>query len=120
MEKLLVTSNFSFSHNVLCSYISLVRQNVVLGGNGLKVFSFVPHNPLSNLHTYWTLQLHKWQLCSMGVLLTNLERRMHKSTQGHKHAPTYIHKSFCLNENFKWLFYSLRRIIVPNHFEIPS
>ena len=33
-EKLLVTSNFSFSHNVFHSYISLVRQNVALCGNG--------------------------------------------------------------------------------------
>ena len=34
-EKLLVTSNFSFSHNVFHSYISLVGQNAVLCGNGL-------------------------------------------------------------------------------------
>ena len=36
-EKLLVTRNFSFSHNVFHSYISLVHQNVALGGNGLNV-----------------------------------------------------------------------------------
>ena len=35
-EKLLVTSNFSFSHSVFHSYISLVRQNAALCGNGLK------------------------------------------------------------------------------------
>ena len=35
-EKLLVTSNFSFSHNVFFSYISLVRQNMTLCGNGLN------------------------------------------------------------------------------------
>ena len=35
MEKLLVTSDFSFCHNVFHSYISLVRQNAVLCGNGL-------------------------------------------------------------------------------------
>ena len=35
-EKLLVTSNFSFSHNVFHSCISLVRQNVALCGNGLN------------------------------------------------------------------------------------
>ena len=34
-EKLLVTSNFSFSHNVFHSYMFLVRQNAVLCGNGL-------------------------------------------------------------------------------------
>ena len=35
-EKLLVTSNFSFSHNVFHSYISSVRQNAALFGNGLR------------------------------------------------------------------------------------
>ena len=34
-EKLLVTSNFSFSHNVFHSYISLEHKNAVLCGNGL-------------------------------------------------------------------------------------
>ena len=34
-EKLLVTSNFSSSHNVFHGYIALVRQNAVLCGNGL-------------------------------------------------------------------------------------
>ena len=37
-EKLLVTSNFFFSHNVFHSYVSLVRQNVALYGNGLTKF----------------------------------------------------------------------------------
>ena len=35
-EKLLVTSNFSLSHNVFHSYISLVHQNVALWGNELN------------------------------------------------------------------------------------
>ena len=34
--KLLVISKFSFFHNVFHSYISLVRQNVALCGDGLK------------------------------------------------------------------------------------
>ena len=34
-DKLLVPSNFSFSHNVFHSYISLVHQNAVLCGTGL-------------------------------------------------------------------------------------
>ena len=34
--KLLLTSNFSFSRNVFHSYISLVRQNASLCGNGLN------------------------------------------------------------------------------------
>ena len=36
-EKLLVTSNFSFSQNVFYSFISLVGQNAVLCGNGLII-----------------------------------------------------------------------------------
>ena len=36
-KKLLVTSNFSFSHSVSYSYMSLVHQNVVLCGNGLNI-----------------------------------------------------------------------------------
>ena len=35
-EKLLVTSNFSFSYNVFYSYTSQVCQNAALCGNGLK------------------------------------------------------------------------------------
>ena len=35
-QKLLVTCNFSFSHNVFHSYVSLVHQNVALCGNGLR------------------------------------------------------------------------------------
>ena len=35
-EKLLVTSKFSFSHNVFHSYVSLVLQNAALCGNGLN------------------------------------------------------------------------------------
>ena len=34
--KMLVTSNFSFSHNVFHSYISSVHQNVSLCRNGLN------------------------------------------------------------------------------------
>ena len=41
MEKLLVTSDFSFSLNVCHSYIALVHQNVVLCGNGLNFSAFV-------------------------------------------------------------------------------
>ena len=37
-EKLLVTSNFTFSHNVFYSYISLVHQNAALFGDGLRAF----------------------------------------------------------------------------------
>ena len=36
-EKLLVTSNFSFSHNVFHSYVSFVLQNVALCGKGLRL-----------------------------------------------------------------------------------
>ena len=34
----IVTSNFSFSHNIFNSSISLVHQNVALCGNGLNCF----------------------------------------------------------------------------------
>ena len=36
MEKLLVTSNFSFSHNVFYSYMYFVCQNAALCGNGFR------------------------------------------------------------------------------------
>ena len=36
-EELLVTSNFSFSHNVFYSYRSLMRQTVVLCGYWLII-----------------------------------------------------------------------------------
>ena len=36
-EKLLVTNNFSFSHNVFYSSIFLVHHNVALCGNGLRI-----------------------------------------------------------------------------------
>ena len=45
-EKLLVTSNFSFSHNVFYSNISLVRQNAALCGNGLIFYHIMTfHGP---------------------------------------------------------------------------
>ena len=37
-EKLLVTSNFSFSHSVFKRLVSQRRQKVSLCGNGLKDF----------------------------------------------------------------------------------
>ena len=37
-KKILVTSNFSFSQNVFYSYISSVRQNGALCGNGFGLF----------------------------------------------------------------------------------
>ena len=51
-EKLLVTSNFSFSHNVFHSYISIVHQNTVSCGNGLitslwKVYLYKIYDTLS-------------------------------------------------------------------------
>ena len=36
-EKLLVPSNFSFSHNVFNTHISLVRQNAALCDDGLRL-----------------------------------------------------------------------------------
>ena len=37
-----VTSNFPISHNVFHSFISLVRQNAVLCGNGLTLHHTIP------------------------------------------------------------------------------
>ena len=42
-EKLLVTSNFCFSHNIFHSYISLVRQNELFCTNGLNHFCREAH-----------------------------------------------------------------------------
>ena len=48
MEKLLVTSNFSFSHNVFKRLVSQGRQKASLCGNGLKLHQLyypLPDNP---------------------------------------------------------------------------
>ena len=50
-EKLLVRSNFSFSHNVFHSYISLVHQNAVLCGNGLTPWGFHPNYSMICIQT---------------------------------------------------------------------
>ena len=54
-EKLLVTSNFSFSHNAFHSYIPLVRQNVALCGNGVIHNDRYKFLNISNtsLDTFW-------------------------------------------------------------------
>ena len=43
---MLVTSNFSFSHDVFHSFLSTVRQNAALCGNGLNCKIFLPHHTL--------------------------------------------------------------------------
>ena len=51
-EKLLFTSDFSFSHNVFDSYIPLVRQHAALCGNGLgNVISRAEFERKSELYT---------------------------------------------------------------------
>ena len=45
-EKLLVSSNLSFSHNVFHSYISLVRRSAALCGNGLR------HESIKSISNY--------------------------------------------------------------------
>ena len=69
---MLVTSSFSFSHNVFHSYISLVHQIAALCGNGLKVLFpiFTMTKPL--LIRFWIF--HGSQciyLCFDGALFTN-------------------------------------------------
>ena len=51
-EKLLDTSNFSFSHNVFHSYLSLVRQNAALCGNGLTRVTW------NNLQSFTSVSLY--------------------------------------------------------------
>ena len=46
-EKLLDTRNFSFSHNVFLSYISIVHQNAALCGNGLIKQLLLPYVALN-------------------------------------------------------------------------
>ena len=53
-EKLLVTSNFSFSHNVFHSYISFVRQNAVFSGTGLMYIRDVLYQAP---HTYGSMYI---------------------------------------------------------------
>ena len=52
-EKLLVTSNFSFSQNIFQGYISYMRQNAALSGNGLNlsqalVFIYLQYKSFEN------------------------------------------------------------------------
>ena len=64
-EKLLVTSNFFFSHNVLHNYVSLVCQNVVLCGNGLREeLSTILSSNLKMSAT--SLSLEQSQICCLG------------------------------------------------------
>ena len=51
-EKLLVTSNFSFSHGAFHSYISLVRQNAALCGNGLNLYQTTNFKRLQSERVY--------------------------------------------------------------------
>ena len=70
-EKLLVTSNFSFSHSVFKGLVSQVRQKVSLCGNGLKVSCKCFHFGKFYMHSfcrhYWSRtgsqNLH-WELGS--------------------------------------------------------
>ena len=52
-EKLLLSSNFSFSHNVFYSEISLVRQNAALCGNGLTLSHSRPGFNVSAVQVFW-------------------------------------------------------------------
>ena len=52
-EKLLVTSNFSFSHNVFHSYISSVRQNAALCGDWLTLSQTSPCFYVSAVQVFW-------------------------------------------------------------------
>ena len=70
LKKLLVTSNFSFSHNVVQSYISLVRQNAALCDIWLSIFishrlrnMFLQLILISLDSTSWELHQHSSRMC---------------------------------------------------------
>ena len=68
-EKLLVTCNSSFLHNVFHMYMSLVRQNAVLCGNGLsyKALNFrIAYITNTTRFTTWTIVRHTFQLLITG------------------------------------------------------
>ena len=50
-EKLLVTSNFSFSHNVFHSYISSLCQNAAMSNHGLNNKSMGECNTILSAYT---------------------------------------------------------------------
>ena len=52
-EKLLVTRNFSFSHNVFHSCRSLVHQNAAFCGNGLTLSKASPGFYVSAVQFFW-------------------------------------------------------------------
>ena len=52
-EKLLVTSNFCFSHNIFHSFISVVHQNVALCGNVLTLYSINTYFNASTTDSFW-------------------------------------------------------------------
>ena len=73
-----VKSNFSFSHNVFRTYISLARQNAALCGNGLRqpwfksdttlLFTTIQHTPIRSLD-----HIHQHVLSLVLQLFPNLE-----------------------------------------------
>ena len=56
-----MTSNFSFSHNVFNSYISLLRQNAASCGNGLRL--------LKHGAVYWRFRKHTFLLFKNNIFL---------------------------------------------------
>ena len=61
-EKLLVSSNFSFSHNVFQSYISFMCQNAVLCCNGLT------STKISAVKVRGRPRRNVWNVVSLGSL----------------------------------------------------
>ena len=107
-EKLLVTSNFSFSHNVFNSYISLVRQNVALCGfcfkstSNLDMFQsqlFTKDNILDwfKLKAFADNKLHMNQ--TLHLILVSVENIVRKRRKYWLPAfspfPTMFSKGFC-------------------------
>ena len=114
-EKLLVTSNFSFSHNVFHSYISLECQNGALCGKGLTLSKTSPGFYVSAVQVFWK-QLEKEKLLIISpcptVFSTRLENSLPFSTDLKCRLQTLsVWKSlnFVDWESFKWHWIGFHR-----------
>ena len=79
-EKLLVPSNFSFSHIVFHSYKSLVCQNAALCGNGLNYTSHTSTDFVPGLMKSAKLQHHSktgWLYKGHDKIQTGIDHKFH-------------------------------------------
>ena len=82
-EKLLVTSNFSFSHSVFKRFVSQGRQKVSLCGNGLIYFFFFllfflqQASPVVNSCFFVCVLILLFLMCFFGGSSTRFTRLLH-------------------------------------------